>query len=157
MLSLINKWLSLAFKKYNKEMPRSMLSSAQAHCTIPGLHHMFDMSHVYWGSLWILMPLGPCVFPLHFHMVGAALHRQDASCKLLPARNRCPWACFLCSFTALVSLHIWEAPFLEHSNSLQYFFLFPSFFFSLGIAKYVFCLDIHGVFNGTVPKRENMY
>lgn len=107
MFSLINKWSTLTFKKYNKEMlhiPCYAFLSTQSHCVILGPHQIFNMSShskVHCGSVWNWRTaMGCCAFSFHLHMAGAALHWQDASHKLLPARNRCPWACFLCSFTA---------------------------------------------------------
>ena len=110
-LWLINErvWL-LKKKKNNKATPHIPCYpslSTQSHGVILVLHRFLDVSHpeVLCGSLWRLTTaMGSCACSVHFHTAAAATHRQVASHKLLAARNRCPWACFLCSFTFLQSL-----------------------------------------------------
>lgn len=106
-----------------------------------------------------------CLSVSRLHMAAAVLHRRDAARKLLPPRNRCPWACFLCSLAAESLCTYGRLPPQSGTATCCSTFFFPRhgllFFLTLqntfSFFLFLFCLDIHGVFNRALPKRENVY
>lgn len=90
------------------------------------LEHIVALYGV-WGLQWDLVPF------LSFTHGCCSVAQTRCISQTAPSKKQVSLSMFPLQLHCLVSLHIWEAPFLKHSNMLQHFFFFFwlsfSFFF----------------------------
>lgn len=164
MFSLINKWSSLAFKKYNKEMLRILCYpylSAQSHCVILGLHQIFNMSShskAHCASMWGWgTAMGSCAFPCIYTWLLLCCTDEilltNCSLQETGVLEHVSFVASLRSFSA----HMGGSLLRTQQQFAALFFFFCSSFLFFWHCKIPLCVDIHGVFNRALPKRENVY